>query len=147
MKLKTFAAALAATIISGSAFAADLPSRKVAPVMAPVPVFTWTGFYVGVNIGYGFGGSNTITGSDVYLGNYPATVPGLNAAFNGNGGSKLNGILGGGQIGYNWQMGSLVAGIETDIQGAGLKSSNALGPIPGNPALGFIPFFTAGSGA
>ena len=52
MKLKTFAAALAATTIAGSAFAADLPARKVAPVMAPIPVMTWTGFYVGLNAGY-----------------------------------------------------------------------------------------------
>ena len=145
MKLKTFAAALAATTIAGSAFAADLPSRKVAPAyIAPAPIFTWTGFYVGVNLGYGFGGSNTLTGTDFYLGNYPATVPGINTTFNG-GGSNLSGILGGAQIGYNWQMGRLVAGLEADIQGAGLKSSNFAGPLPGNPTLGFIPFFTAAS--
>ena len=145
MNLKTFAAALTAATIAGSAFAADLPSRKVAPAyVAPVPVFTWTGFYVGVNVGYGFGGSNSLTGTDFYLGNYPATVAGINTGFNGGGGN-LNGILGGAQIGYNWQMNSLVLGLEADIQGAGLKSSNALGPFPGNPALGFIPFFTAGA--
>jgi len=141
MKLKTLAAALAATTIAGSAFAADLPSRKVAPAyIAPVPVFTWTGFYVGVNLGYGFGGDSNLHGADFYLGNYPGTIPGLNTAFTGAG--SLNGILGGGQAGFNYQMGSLVVGIEADIQGAGLKTSTSGGPFPGNPALGFIPFFT-----
>ena len=53
MKLiKIFGAALAASTIAGAAYAADLPSRKVAPAyVAPAPVFTWTGFYIGVNGG------------------------------------------------------------------------------------------------
>ncbi|MEI2734821.1 MAG: outer membrane beta-barrel protein [Rhodoblastus sp.] len=123
MKLKFFAAALAASTIAGSAFAADLPSRKVAPIMAPVPVFTWTGFYVGVNLGYAFGGSNNGNGFGVVL--PPATAQHVGPLAGGNGSGK--GILGGAQIGYNWQMGSLVAGIETDIQAAGIRGN-------GNPA-------------
>ena len=57
MKKTTLVGALALGLLSTSAFAADLPSRKMAPV-APVtyaPAFTWTGFYVGANAGYGFG--------------------------------------------------------------------------------------------
>ncbi len=121
MKLKTFAAALVATTVAGSAFAADLPSRKVAPVMAPVPVFTWTGFYVGLNAGYGWSRqsmSNAATPTpDALLGVIPGVSGGLAALTTGSllSGSK-GGFIGGGQAGYNYQMGSLVAGVETDIQ-------------------------------
>jgi outer membrane immunogenic protein len=37
--------------------------------------------------------------------------------------NRLSGVIGGAQIGYNWQIGSLVAGLEADIQGSGIKGS------------------------
>ena len=88
-------------VAAGAASAADLPSRK-GPVVAPVyvPVFTWTGFYVGANAGYGWGNVN------------------LNGWANNIG--NLDGFVGGGQIGYNYQMGQFVIGAEADIQGADL---------------------------
>jgi outer membrane immunogenic protein len=85
-----------------TAAAADLPSR-MAPVMAaPVPVFTWTGFYIGVNAGYGWGNDDD-RGFDVV-----------------NRGSNDGGFVGGAQLGYNYQMGMFVLGAETDIQYADL---------------------------
>ena len=54
------AASTALTIISGAALAADLPARVAPPpYVAPLPVFTWTGAYVGVNAGYVFDGGSS----------------------------------------------------------------------------------------
>lgn len=96
-------------VVAGAASAADLPSRK-GPVVAPVyaPVFTWTGFYVGGNAGYGFGQVDS-TNLGV-IGQY----------------DDPDGFVGGGQIGYNYQYGQFVFGLEADFQGADLKSRSAL---------------------
>lgn len=97
-------------VAAGAASAADLPSRK-GPIAAPVympPAFTWTGFYVGANAGYGWGNVNTNGFGQV---------------------SDLDGFVGGGQIGYNYQMGQFVLGLEADLQGADLSSGNNLGLV------------------
>jgi outer membrane immunogenic protein len=80
--------------------AADLPSRRApAPIIAAVPVFTWTGFYVGVNAGYGWNANDSIT------------VGGVRFDLDDEGG-----FVGGAQAGYNYQIGSFVVGLEGDIQ-------------------------------
>ena len=99
-------------VAAGAASAADLPSRK-GPVVAPVyvPVFTWTGFYVGANAGYAWGNVNA--------GSFATRTVNI---------GDLDGFTGGGQIGYNYQINQFVLGVETDIQGADLNSgSNAFG--------------------
>ena len=60
--MKAFLLSCSALALAGSAVAADLPSRK-APVsyIAPPPVFTWTGFYVGLNAGYGWSSGSYTT--------------------------------------------------------------------------------------
>ena len=95
------ALAVAATL-GTAAHAADLPARMAppAPVMAAVPVFTWTGFYVGVNAGYGWNTND----DDVVINGATYEV------------DDEGGFVGGGQIGYNYQIGSFVVGLETDIQ-------------------------------
>ncbi|WP_186421349.1 outer membrane protein [Bosea sp. CS1GBMeth4] len=95
-------------IAAGAASAADLPSRK-GPVAAPVyvPAFTWTGFYVGANAGYGWGNVNTNAAVSI---------------------GDLDGFIGGGQVGYNYQIGQFVLGAEADFQGADLDTgTNILG--------------------
>ncbi|WP_336813737.1 outer membrane protein [Bosea sp. MMO-172] len=96
-------------VAAGAASAADLPSRK-GPVAAPVyvPAFTWTGFYVGANAGYAWGNVNTSNGWG--WGGRTTTV------------GDLDGFVGGGQVGYNYQMGQFVLGLEADLQGADLNT-------------------------
>ena len=104
-------ACVAALLASSAAFAADLPARSApaAPVFVP-PAFTWTGFYVGGNIGYAFSDNSTrYVGNAGLLGLVGAgTVPGAYAM-------DADGFTGGLQAGYNHQWGSFVAGIEADF--------------------------------
>ncbi len=115
---------LAATAIStaavSAASAADLPSRYAAPapIMAVAPVFTWTGFYVGVNAGVGFNsGDNDLVFGDTTI----FSDSDDDASF-----------IGGGQVGYNYQIGSFVVGVEGDLQWADFGSSTYnFGPVLG----------------
>src|SRR3954453_2753812 len=106
--------AAAALTVSG-AFAADLPTRAPppAPFVAAIPIFTWTGFYVGLNAGWGWRNDNS---EPVIL--IPGVgTPGLAGTLDRSGGDD-GGFTGGAQIGYNYQFGSLVVGAEADIQWA-----------------------------
>jgi outer membrane immunogenic protein len=95
-----------------TAYAADLyrnppappPVSYVPPVSAPSP---WAGFYLGVNGGYGWegGGDAFAYGANTYTR------------------AKPEGGFGGGQIGYNFQSGSFVYGVEADIQGGDMTDS------------------------
>ena len=99
-----------AALSAGSALAADLPSRKAPPPVAyvePVPVFTWTGFYIGLNAGA------AISNSRYGFAPFGADQKAGGVAFTG-----------GGQIGYNWQTGPLVLGVETDINYRGASGNN-----------------------
>jgi outer membrane immunogenic protein len=95
---------------------------KAPPVVPPLPVFSWTGFYVGVNARIG--------GDKVdYSLLSPLTVPPASANVN----NTSFGGLAGGQIGYNWQTSNWVWGVEADIQWTNIGSklnasaSNVLG--------------------
>lgn len=105
-------------VASGAAIAADLPSRQIEPI-APVvaPIFSWTGFYVGVNAGYAWN-SNDDT-----------TVWGNGVSYH-SGNNDDGGFTGGGQIGYNYQFGQFVAGIEADINYADLKGKSISYTVP-----------------
>lgn len=137
---KIAAAAVAVSTLAGSAFAADLPSRKV-PVIAPPPppVFTWAGFYVGLNVGYVDGPRVTSYGYPIANdGSAGAAFPSsplaaAGASFNGIG--QKGGVLGGIQAGYNWQFGSAVLGLEADFDGTGVRNRGVGGGI--TPLAGF----------
>ncbi len=124
----------------GGTFAADLPSTKGEPVYTPPPPPppTWTGFYIGVNGGYGGGQfvyplDGALTGA-MGVG---TLAPGGGVSGNGNANITSSGFLAGGQIGYNYQFpaSNFVAGVEADIDwtsirgqlGASLNASDAAG--------------------
>jgi outer membrane immunogenic protein len=106
--LGLLAATALATAGISAASAADLPSRAapLAPVFAPVPVFTWTGFYVGGQVGYGWNAND----NDFVL-------PGGFVVQSGDFGDEGDGFLAGVHAGYNVQLGSFVVGVEGDIEG------------------------------
>jgi len=106
--LSAFASVLGLALSIGAASAADLsrpPPITKAPPYVP-PYYNWTGFYIGVNGGGGWGTSNW------------SPLPG---SFNTSGG------LVGGTLGYNWQFGQWVWGLEGDADWSDIKGS-ATGP-------------------
>lgn len=105
-------AALALLTTSLVAQAADLPQRAPAPApVMMVAVYDWTGFYIGANGGYGT--SRNCWGS----------VTGANIVVNDGCHSQSGGVLGG-QIGYRWQGGPVVFGLEAQGDWASLRSSH-----------------------
>jgi outer membrane immunogenic protein len=106
------AAVVSSVVASGSGLAADLPAR--APMYTKAPAYTaynWTGFYVGINGGGGWGKSNW------------DGIP--TGSFNTSGG------LVGGTLGYNWQTGPWVLGLEGDLDWANINgNSSAVGCVP-----------------
>lgn len=119
--LPTILALLATT---AAATAADLPWRKTPFIAPPPPVFTWDGFYIGAQIGYGFGTDRNRT----YIppaGAFSAGAIGPATAF-GNNSANTSGVLGGAFIGHNWQLGSFVFGTETDIDISGMRGTAAM---------------------
>jgi outer membrane immunogenic protein len=87
-----------AALVTPSIAADVLPSRgPMAPVRAPAVLpFNWGGWYGGVNFGAGWGNDS------------------------------VDGVIGGAQIGFNWQMNLWVFGVETDIQGSGMSGSRVV---------------------
>jgi len=115
------AVALVATGVSASAYAADMrmPVKAAPPPL--VAVFSWTGFYIGVNGGGAFSQNRNVNVTETLGGALftSGTWPGRGTF----GSLEPSGGFGGGQIGYNYQVSNWVWGIEADIQGAGIKDS------------------------
>jgi outer membrane immunogenic protein len=114
-RLTLAAATLAA--LAGSATAADLGARAPAPYQPPSPpppLFSWTGCYIGGNIGGGWAShsSNDVTGA----------VTGVIGADLGS--HTASGFIGGGQIGCDYQAGVWVFGVQGMFDGSGMQGSN-----------------------
>jgi outer membrane immunogenic protein len=104
MKYKGFLLATTGGLAAMSgAQAADLPMKAARVMPAPMPVASWDGFYVGLNGGFALQTAQSGYGNP--------------ADGDGQGGGKV-GFIGGGQIGYNWQVSPMwVLGVEADISG------------------------------
>ncbi|MDO8878707.1 MAG: porin family protein [Pseudolabrys sp.] len=103
-------AGVAIATLMGAANAADVNRRAPMPTKA-VPytqLYNWTGGYVGINGGYGWGTSNFSA---------PAT----------SGDFDTSGAMVGGTVGYNWQAGQTVFGLEGDIDWSNIRGSSACG--------------------
>ena len=104
--IRRFLLPLAALAAAAPALAADIPSQAP-PVEAPiVPLFTWTGLYLGGQIGYGWG-TDTLT---VYPWGFGTNF-------------TPNGVVGGAHVGYNLQINQFVAGLEGDVEGTGINQN------------------------
>ena len=110
---------LSTALLSSTALAADLPTRKEAPAFAPPPpVASWTGFYIGVNGGYG---------GDEFKYPFSLADPGIPLTVDGSAHLNSSGFLGGAQAGYNYQFApSWVGGLEADIDAAAIKGQVGL---------------------
>lgn len=118
----------ALALLSTVASAADLPARKVAPAPVSAPIFTWTGFYVGAQIG-GTWTNDKVTSTS------SAGVPLGSGTLNGSG------AVGGLHAGYNMQTGAVVFGLEGDIEASSLsKSSAVFNNVVGIPYAGIYSY-------
>lgn len=111
-----FALAAIFAVLSGTAvFAADLstPYQPSAAVYSPASAFNWSGFYVGANAGYGWAEMSDNLGGPVQR---------LQGAL---------GALGGVQVGYNYDFGGFVLGVEGDLQVSGMKYTETLAGVTG----------------
>ena len=115
MRKVPLAAAAFASLV-GPAFAADLLSQKAAPVyVAAPPVFSWTGIYVGADVGGAWGDHDA---------NIAASPIAAAQAIN----TRLSGVIGGGFAGYNYQINQFVIGVQGDIQDSGGVSGTTYSP-------------------
>lgn len=130
---KSWKTLVAAVVIAGGASSIAIADgyeyEPVGKGFAPPRVYSWTGFYIGANAGYAWGDSDVATrtndAADGYF--FSSSVSSINS--NGSGSLKPRGFTGGGQIGYNFQTGNWVWGLETDFQSFRQDKTRTVGPI------------------
>lgn len=115
---------VAAVGLSTAAQAADMAVTS-RPLVVPVMIYNWSGFYAGAHGGGAWGDSNWVnTASDAALGLYPDLIPG------DRNGHNISGWLAGGQFGYNFQSGAFVYGLELSGSAADIRGSSISQPGP-----------------
>lgn len=124
--MKTIALSLSILAVTAvSAFGADLPARVYTKAPPVIPeVWDWSGFYIGVQGGGGWG-----TSKETFF-NAPNSP-----AFVGTQNYDISGGMAGGVAGYNWQSGPVVFGIEGDYNWANIKGTSGIINV-GPPSLG-----------
>lgn len=116
---KILAVAIIATAFSGQAFAADLPARTYTKAPPVVAAYDWSGFYIGANGGYGWGSDERtdLQANGGFWTAGPGSIGDVQTL-------KPSGAVYGGQIGYNWQFGNWVLGLEGQYDGADLNRTD-----------------------
>jgi outer membrane immunogenic protein len=110
--------AVATLMATSAASAADMYVPRPAYVLPP---FSWTGFYVGANLGGGWASgslNDNFTGASV--------------------GAGASGVVGGGKLGYNYQIGNFVLGAEADFEGTSLNATRSSGILQGSANTNWI---------
>jgi outer membrane immunogenic protein len=115
MKKLFLASAALASLVAGSALAADLPVKS----KAPVPVYSWTGCYGGVNIGATYWQSD-LNWTPNPLGFTAASIADITSAIGPHRGA---GVIAGGEVGCNYQTGVTVWGFEGDFNYTGVDQT------------------------
>jgi outer membrane immunogenic protein len=134
---------LACLACLGIASMLDADLAMAAGASAPIdPGYNWSGFYLGLNVGAGWnrdrGPASCVDNFGVLNGPDCQVLPAGTT-----GAVSAAGVVAGGQLGYNWQYGRMVLGLEADFEGSGISgTSNVNGPFgfavsagPGDVAL------------
>ena len=108
---------VAVSVMATGSSAADLPPVKAPVLKAPAALWSWSGLYIGGHVG----ASLSITDIADPLG---APIYGDNV--------RSPGFIGGGQIGFNHQMGSVVFGVEADVSGVSSGGTNTCFAVSGD---------------
>jgi outer membrane immunogenic protein len=131
--------------LTAAASAADLGQPAPAPVYTKAPPIappSWTGFYIGANAGYGWSASSSASFSGASVGSSNITDFFADNEFPASLSPMPKGFVGGGEIGYNWQVApTWLLGLEADFQGSDINGTDTQSPIP--TVSGLAPFTTS----